>query len=362
VNDVDELKRYVGVHAKSLEIAGYRQLLDRIRTDGEGPGSWAGEWTAQGDLLTAQGKDVEAARHYLMARFPFVDGPGRQEAYDKSLDAFGRWRAGQDVHRLDLEFEGHRVGAWTAGLSPDRRRPVVLVMGGFLTVKEQWAPSLPVFARLGYTAIGLEMPGVGENEVPYDRGSWRFLSAVLDAVADRADVSRTYALAMSFSGHQALRCAMDDPRIRGVVTVGAPVSAFFTDAAWRKELPRVTVDTLAHLTGADLAQMEDWALPADRLASLDIQVAYLESLRDEVIPSADPRLLRETVRNVQVLAHDDVHGSPGHVGENKFWLTWSLLRMQNAKDLRTRTLGLMWGAARARSRIGGLLGRRDTTA
>jgi len=47
---------------------------------------------------------------------------------------------------------------------------------------------------------------------------------------------------MSFSGHQALRCAMDDSRIKGVITVGAPIREFFTDTAWQKDLPKVMLD------------------------------------------------------------------------------------------------------------------------
>jgi esterase FrsA len=360
VNDVDELKRYADVHARGLEIAGYRSLLDRVGHDGTGPGSWVGEWTAAGDRLTASGRHVQAARHYLMARFPFVDGPARQEAYDKSLASFDRWREGRGLERIEVDFDGHRLSCWAAGLAPDR--PVVLILGGFLTVKEQWAPALPIFARLGMAAVGLEMPGVGENQVPYTRSSHRFLSAVLDALAGRADVTRGYALAMSFSGHQALSCALEDPRIRGVVTVGAPISAFFTDEVWRKQLPAVTVDTLAHLTGGDLDAMSDWALTASALAGLEIPVGYVASLRDEVIPQADPQFLRTHVRNLSVLTHDDVHASPMHVEETRAWLTLSLLRMQGARDMRTLLLSAMWNTARARSRVSSAVRSRRTAA
>jgi pimeloyl-ACP methyl ester carboxylesterase len=353
VNSVTELKSYVGVHAKGLEISGYDRLLARVTTDGEGPGSWVGEWTAEGDRLAERGKHLKAHRHYLMARFPFVDGAGRQEAYEKSLTVFEHWRAGQDIERLDFEFEGRQVGCWQSGLSATEPKPLVILMGGFLTLKEQWAPALPVFAKMGMATIVTEMPGVGENEVPYDAGSWRFLSALLDAVAGRADVSSTVAFAMSFSGHQALRCAMDDPRIVGVVTAGAPISEFFTDEAWQKELPRVTVDTLTHLTGADVAGMRERALPLDRLAALDIPVAYVASLRDEVIPRSDLRTLREQVRALHMLEHDDVHGSPSHVEENKLWMALMMLRMQGRSDMRTRVINLMWRTARARSRLSG---------
>jgi esterase FrsA len=358
VNDLAELKRYVAIHAKGQDITGYERLLDRIRTDGDGPGSWAGEWCAEGDRLAERGKHLEASRYYIMARFPFVDGPARRRAYEKSLESFAMWRAGQDIHRVDVDADGLRISGWHSGLSKGERKPLLVVMGGFLTVKEQWAPALSVFSQLGLATIVTEMPGVGENEVPYDRNAWRFLSRLLDGVADRADVSQTYALAMSFSGHLALRCAMEDSRIKGVITVGAPVNGFFTDTAWQKELPRVTVDTLNHLTGGDLADMRDWALTPEHLSKLDTPVAYVASLRDEVIPPADPAMLRAHVPDVEILSHDDVHGSPSHLTETKLWLVLSLARMRGVRDLRTRMIGSMWHMVRAGSRVAGVLGRR----
>ncbi len=351
MNDVEELKQYIGVHAKGQDIPDLEGLLARIRTDTAGPGSWAGEWTAAGDRWAERGRHLEASRHYIMARFPYVDGAARQEAYEKSLDAFERWSADQDLHRFDVDVDGRKVGCWQSGLSEGGSRPLVVVTGGFLTVKEQWAPTLQVFRRLGLAAVATEMPGVGENEVPYDAGSWRYLSAVIDAVAGQADTSRTCAVALSFSGHQALRCAMVDPRITGVITVGAPVHDFFTDMAWQKGLPRITVDTLAHLSGGELADMADRALSPSSLDVLEAQVGYVASLRDEVIPQADPRLLQEHVRHLHLLEHDDVHGSPGHVRETQLWLTRTLLRMQGVQGAGSLLVGLMWTMARARSRL-----------
>lgn len=349
MNNVEELKQYIGVHARGLEIEGWEQLLDRISTDGSGPGSWAGEWSARGDELAREERHLEASRHHLMARFPYIDGAARQDAYEKALTGFEQWRAGEDIHRLDIDVKGGQAGCWASGLSADRPRPLVVIMGGHLTLKEQWAPALPIFARLGYAVVSTELPGVGENEAAYDTDAWRFLSELLDALADRADVSRTYAFAMSFSGHLALRCAMEDPRIRGIVTAGAPIQHFFTDTGWQRQLPAVTVDTLVHLTGEGLDDLREWALPADRLAALDIPVAYVASLRDEIIPPADLDTLRTHVRDLRLLVHDDVHGSPAHTEENRLWMAWALLRMRAPRSPRTAVIGLMWRAARARA-------------
>jgi esterase FrsA len=349
--DLEELKQHVAVHAEGLRMKDYRQILDRICADGDGPGSWTGEWCAAGDRFEAQGKHLEASRRYVMARFPFVDGPARQAAYEKSLTAFDRWRAGRSIHRLDLDVGGRRVLCWQTGLSATAPKPLLIISGGFLSLKEQWAPVLPIFARLGLAVIATEMPGVGQNEVHYDADSWTYISGLLDAVADRAQVSQTYALMLSFSGHLALRCAVDDPRIRGVLTVGAPIAEFFTDPDWQQTLPAVTVDTLEHLAGSDLAEMRERALTVEDLARLTIPVAYVASLRDEVIPAADVRLLREHVSDLRILTHDDVHASPSHVVETQRWLALSLMQMLGVRDMRRVTIALMWNLARLRKRF-----------
>ncbi|MFF7634707.1 alpha/beta hydrolase [Kitasatospora sp. NPDC008050] len=350
-NSVEELKQFVGVHAKGQQIPDVGRVLARISTDGQGPGSWTGEWSHEAALLEGRGEYLQACRHYIMARFPFTGSAARREAAERAITAFERWRAGsgRPIERLEVEIEGRRVGCWQSGLSAAERRPLLVLMGGNVSVKEQWAPSLPVFGRLGLAAVVVDLPGIGENQVPYDEKSHRFLSGLLDALADRADVAHSYALALSFSGHLALRCAMDDTRIRGVVTAGAPVSAFFTDTGWQRRIPRITADTMAHLTGVPLAELGHWALPAERLAALDIPVSYVASARDEIVPQADVRLLRRQLRQLRVLEHDDVHAAPGHVAESRFWSARELLRMRGVHGPQRLALSLAYTAARLRA-------------
>ncbi|MFF2660060.1 alpha/beta fold hydrolase [Kitasatospora sp. NPDC058032] len=357
MNDVEELKSYVGVHARGQRIARYQEVLDRIRTDGSGPGSWVHEWVAAGQQLERRGRHLEASRHYLMARFPFVDGPDRKDALDRAAASFERWSTGRDVSRLEVDVDGGRVGLWQSGLSPVDRRPLLLVMGGIVTVKEQWAPVLPVFRRMGMAAVALEMPGTGENPLRYGPESWRMLSGVLDALRGRADVANTYALTLSFSGHLALRCAVDDPRIRGVVTAGAPVAGFFTDRAWQRALPRVTVDALAHMAATDPGEVLDslagCALTDAQLSGLDVPVRYISSLRDEIIPPGDVARLRAHLRDLEVVEYDDVHGAPDHAVENQLWCARSLLRMRGVRSLRGAVIGGLWRARRSRARLAG---------
>ncbi|HEX2313444.1 MAG TPA: alpha/beta hydrolase [Thermomonospora sp.] len=356
-NDLGELKRHVLVHARGqkLDPARYRAILRRIEHDEDGPGSWVAEWSRAARDLEERGRLLDACRHYAMARFPFVNGDARREAHERCVAVFDRWRRDvPGIERLDLDLPGGRVRCWAAGLAPGR--PLMLIMGGIVTVKEQWAPMLARGERLGLAGVVLELPGVGENTLPYDSGSPRMLSALLDALADRADVDRTYALAMSFAGHLALRCATEDPRIRGVATTGAPVSGFFTDTAWQRDaVPRVTTDTLAHLVGTKPAdvydEIRDWALTGEALASLDIPVHYAASLRDEIIPPGETAHLRRHLRSFHLMENDDVHGSPRHAAEVGLWTLLAILRMADAPRVPRALLTSAFLAARARRRL-----------
>jgi esterase FrsA len=353
MNDVTELKRYALVHARAQGMSNslVRRVLGRITTDDGGPGSWTSEWSrAAGDL----GSPLDAARVYNMARFPFAGDPARAQAQASCVAALDDWRADHpDIQRLDVVLDGHRIRCWAAGLSTEEPRPVLLVSGGIVTVKEQWLPVLASVGKLGMAGVVMEMPGVGENTLPYDANSWRMLPAVLDAIGRKADVDNTYAMTLSFSGHLALRAAVADRRIRGIVTAGAPVAEFFTDRGWQARLPRITVDTLAHLLGCAAAEVPerigDRGLRTDQLTALDIPMHYLASDRDEIIPPGEVTLLRQHVRGLRLVRNDDVHGSPRHTAETRLWSVLSVLRMRGIRDLRTALLG---SALRVRRLVG----------
>jgi esterase FrsA len=359
VNDVDELKQFIVVHARAqgLAPAATAALLARVETDDrDGAGSWVGEWSAEAEALAGRGRLLDAARHFNIARFPYVDGPARQRALDRCVAAFDAWRAENDaVQRLDVEVDGKSVRCYASGLSAAAPKPVLLVLGGIVSIKEQWAPVLLQARRLGMAGLVAEMPGVGENPLPYTPDSWRLLPALLDAVADRADVARTYAVTLSFSGHLALRACIEDNRIRGIATAGAPVHAFFTDRTWQRSLPRVTVDTLAHLAGTTPGRLPerlgDWALTPAQLSAVDIPVGYLASRRDEIIPAADVRLLAEHVRDFRPVSYDDVHGAPRHTAESRLWAVRSVLQLRGVHNLQRAAVATAWHGLRAKNKL-----------
>jgi esterase FrsA len=360
MNDVDELKQFALLHARAQDISPKRtrELLRGIHHDDRGlPGSWVWEWRSAAETLELRGSLLDACRYYNMARFPYVDGAARQYALDQCVTTFERWRRDcTDIQQLNLSLPGGQVKCWATSLSSTQPRPLLLMMGGIVSIKEQWAPVLTKIQRLGMAGIVTEMPGVGENTLCYDAHSWQMLPHILDAVSDRADVAQTYAMALSFSGHLALRCAIDDSRIKGIVTAGAPVTEFFTDTAWQRRLPRLTVETLAHVSRTDAddlpSRVRDWALTEDQLTALDIPVCYVASHRDEIIPGGEIRRLRGHVRRLQLLENDDVHGSPNHLAETRLWTALSVLRMRRVRNPQRAAASLTWRLMHTRARLG----------
>ncbi|WP_441250986.1 alpha/beta fold hydrolase [Kitasatospora sp. McL0602] len=362
--DLDELKAYARLHARGQGIDARRvaEVLDRIQNDTEGDEhSWAKVWHAAADTLAARGRELEACAHYAMARFPYPSDPARAAAQEASVAAFDRWRTAHGgIERLEVTLpSGGTVRAWTAGLDAAEPRPLLVVMGGIVSVKEQWAPQLPKFAKQGFAAVVAELPGVGEHSAAYGADSWRLFPELLDALDGRARLTDVSLLTLSFSGHLALRAAAHDERIGRILTVGAPVGPFFTDDEWwQEQVPELTKTTLQQLTGAPDQQalragFAGWALTGEELEAVQVPVGYVLSTRDEIIPRADSKLLEAHLPQARFKEFDDVHGSPEHLGEMRLWLMHALLSSQGIDDHRTAALEVGLGLHRLADMVRG---------
>lgn len=323
---LDELRDLVRLHARAqgLRPRVVAEVLDGVTHDGEGPGSWAGEWLAAARAAEPR-SPLDAVRLANLARFPYVDGPARAEAHRYCQEVFTRWAVARGAVRHRVVAPGGGADVWTSG-PVDPRRPVLLVVGGIVSIKEQWGQLLPLARRLGMTVAVTEMPGVGSADLPYAPSAERFVSDVLDVIGAGPDVR---VLALSFSFTLALHAALRDPRIRAVGTVGGPVRDFFDDdAVWRRA-PETTTATWARVLGtsqdAAIEVLRATAVPEERLRELQVPVAYVASTRDEIVPRSEVDRLCAVLPGVHVLEHDDVHGAPHHLGTTRAWLVMHLM-------------------------------------
>jgi len=360
---LSELKNLVLLHARAQGLSPQRcrQLLTTIQTDGAGDAdAWANVWSREAEYYVAKRESLKACRYYNLARFPFVDNAGRTKALINCVHHFQEWAATQGIRRLNVRVnindhaDAGQVGLWFKTQDKSRGKPLVLFIGGIVSVKEQWGQLLPKLSRLGMTVAATEMPGVGENTMMYDRDSWRMLPALLNELQAESHFQDVYLIALSFSGHLAMRAALHDKRICGILTVGAPISSFFSDKSWWRNLPHTTLRTLSHLTHVPQAQLQEhmaeWALTEQELSNLMIPIHYIASSRDEIIPAADPALLRKWVKKSQVIEYNDVHGSPHHLLEMRLTMVRALMEMSRIGFMFRMLLGISLGILRTGKR------------
>jgi len=323
MSQLSEAKAFVGLHARHMGLRAQllTQVLDSIQhLDGSGPGTWCDAWMQQAQRALDKGELTRAANLYNLARFPVADSADKREAGQLAAQVFGRHLAQTQLgERRSAELGGTEI-PFLFGKGPRRDAPLLMLMGGIVSLKEQWGGFLGLGARLGCAVAIADFPGVGENPLRYTRRAAALYGAILDACSDAADVKRTLIIAPSFGGHLALLQAGSDRRITAVFTVGAPLRHFFIDAdpQARRGMPEITRRALEHTTGAASTELDahlaGLALTPEELAELDVPVSYVASLRDEIIPNREWQEARDNHAHFSVYTFDDVHGSPHHLG------------------------------------------------
>jgi esterase FrsA len=329
MTQLNEAKQFVGLHARHMGLP--RQLtarvLERIHAlDGERPGCWVVEWWNEAEVQAALGDPRMAAKLYNLARFPVADDEWKQAAGAEAARIFRVW--------LEESNGGERLIARVAGTDvpflfrrgPRADAPLVVLMGGIVSLKEQWGEFLALGARLGCAIAIADFPGVGENCLAFTRGAAALFGAILDRVGGLSDASRTLVVAPSFGGYLAMLHSLHDRRIQGVVTVGAPIRHFFADA--NASVPAITRAALEHVTGLPSqelrAQLVKLALSQEEIAALSVPVLYVASLRDEIIPQRDWREAAAINDKLRIYAFDDVHGSPHHLRQTRLLILSAL--------------------------------------
>ncbi|MDJ0360828.1 alpha/beta fold hydrolase [Rhodococcus sp. H29-C3] len=345
---LDEVKNLVVLHARAQGMSARRcrSTLASITTLDDGDGGWADAWVGAATAFAHEGKHRDAVQCLNLARFPFASTPGQKQAYKDCTVRFAAWAADvEGVEKLAARIDGTNVPVWFRGLPSDGPAPLLLVIGGIVSPKEQWADILVSARALGMAVVIVDFPGVGENSTRYTGASSMLISAVVDAVAARMMIDGVHALAMSFGGTVVLRAATTDPRIRSIVTVGAPVRYLFGAASLAGELPRTTVRTLEHLTGATGSDFESTlaqcALDDHELDRIKIPVLYIRSSRDEITPAAESQLLLDRLVCSRVVEFDDVHGSPTHMTAVRLLTIGALTRQSGRRPITGTALSIL---------------------
>ncbi len=196
---------------------------------------------------------LRAAVTHHFSKFVWVLDPERnQDATEAAVQAMYEGLAIVDptAQRIEADLDGGRVAANLRRPPGAERAPLVILLPGLDSTKEEFHLWESVFLRRGMATLSLDGPGQGESGFTMSiRPDYEVaVAAVLDAVAghDGLDLDRVGAAGVSLGGYYAVRSAAFEPRLKAVAGVSGP----YDMAARWDAMPSLTRETFTHHSGA----------------------------------------------------------------------------------------------------------------
>src|SRR4051794_33920944 len=233
----------------------------------EGWDDWLPAWVANGDAHATLAREAEergrtltageawnrAALSYHFAKFVWmVDLERYRAAADRAVGALREAHRLLDplAQRLEIPFDGMAMLANLRRPVGSERPPLVLLLPGLDSTKEEFLEWETVFLRRGLATLSLDGPGQGETGyTTHIRPDYEVaVAAALDPLAGRddLDLARVGAAGVSLGGYYAPRAAAFEPRLKAAAGISGP---FNFGEVW-DERPSLTKETFEHHSGA----------------------------------------------------------------------------------------------------------------
>lgn len=289
---------------------------------------WLREWSSCGAMYQAMGEEAEragqhesmayhfyhAAMAYHFGKFLAVAYPDRlRVAHDLAVACYARALPWFDTpgERIAIPFEDG-LTMWGILRAPVgvSRPPVVLLVPGLDSVKEELHAYADEFLRRGLATLAIDGPGQGEMEFERPmRSDYEVAArAAIDALERRTDLDtrRIGMLGVSLGGYYAPRAAAFEPRIRAVIALAGPYSV--PDAF--DQMPSLTQEAFIHRSGATsaddaLARLRPFTLEGV-LQRVSVPTLVIMGRQDRVVPPRDAeRVAREIGESAELWMFED---------------------------------------------------------
>jgi 5-aminopentanamidase len=278
---------------------------------------------AAGRTVTAGEAWRRAALCWHWGKFVFVDDLDQQRAaHDRTVACFRRGAATltPPAEPVRVPYGNTTLAAYLRVPASQTRPPVVIMMPGLDSVKEELQATAQYMLDRGLAVIAIDGPGQGEAEyeLPIEPAYERVATAVADYLEGRDDIdpARIGGFGVSLGGYYAARAAAFEPRIRAAVSLAGPYQ-------WSLDwdiLPPQTRATFQHRSGATTE-----AEAREKLAALTLEHAAARinrpllvaaGGRDRLVPTYQAeRLAREAPGAELMLDPDGSHGLTSHAFE-----------------------------------------------
>ncbi|MET0958119.1 MAG: alpha/beta fold hydrolase [Solirubrobacterales bacterium] len=275
---------------------------------------WLDAWSETGELhlrLAREAEDagrrrtageafVRAALCFHFAKYVWVVQPERnRETTIRARDALREAQRLLDpsTERIEAPLDGGAVIGNLRRPAGPERPPLVLLIPGLDSTKEEFFNFERVFLERGLATLSVDGPGQGEAgfELPIRPDYEVAVSAILDALTGRGDLdlARVGAAGVSLGGYYAPRAAAFEPRLRAVADVSGPRNL---GELW-DDLPVLTRESFVHYSrSADLESGRQRALQLD-LAGVARHIAQpllvVTGKLDRLIPWESTKLVAD---------------------------------------------------------------------
>jgi pimeloyl-ACP methyl ester carboxylesterase len=270
----------------------------------------------RGRQLSAAQAFQRAAWCYHLGKFLwFEDLDMHAELRDRAVAVYREALPHLDPpgERLEIPFEGRFIPANLRRPKTDRKSPLVLVVPGLDSSKEELYAIEEEFLRRGLATLTMEGPGQSENSVHFAiRPNWEtVVTPVIDELEHfglDVDLDRIGLMGTSMGAIYGPRAAAREPRVRAVVALAGPYNL---GDCWDALNPLTKGGYIFYTKSADEAEAKRKAYTLNLEGMLD-QVTQpmlvIHGAKDRLFPPAQAeRIAREAPNATLVMYPDGNH-------------------------------------------------------
>lgn len=300
---------YGGIHPIAI-----KSTLKRVRNVASWSTSWtrtATEYLQHSDQAEEHGHVREAAHHRARAAlcfhyaelFEFNDMERREALYAQAATHFrdAAPYLPTEPRRVEIPWRDITLPAYLQlPANSSSRNPVVVILNGASTVKEETVSWSEAFLSQGLATLSIDTPGSGEawSRMPASPDQLDIAEALIRyAETDQQlDPRRVALLGISLRGAYAVQLAAAEPRIAATISVTAP----FNPAPYFRHLNQIVQQEIAYTTHEqDLsrlyAMVESISL-VDTAPRLTSPLLVIGAGNDLVVPSEESQRLYDAAR------------------------------------------------------------------
>lgn len=307
--------------SNGVDLSDFNATLARIRTWSQ----WLTQWaqTARGyeDLAQeaeSRGRALSAAEAWRRAalcwhfgKFVFIEDPElARTAQQKLAEDYqkGMWALEPPAERVEIPYGDVRLAALLRLPKGVERPPVVMMLPGLDSTKEEIQTTADYFLRRGLATLAVDGPGQGETEESlhiepaYERAS----QAVMEWIKgrDNLDHDRIGVFGVSLGGYYAVRTAAFVTGIKAAVDL----AGLYSMAEHWDERPPMTRATFTRRSGAaDEAEGRARAKAmtlAGATQHVHCPLLIVHGTRDTIVPFSDAERIHVEISTSELAAFE----------------------------------------------------------